>query len=178
MLTVLVLAVPGGSLYYESGKGARCTSCHEMDPLYDTWHQSSHRKVGCEKCHGDALTLDPAFHLNNLSRLWSHLRGDLPAQINLGHKFVVAMDGECQGCHQQEYAAWQAGPHSATYERIVLDKKYNAGRQLMDDCLRCHGMFFEGGVRDVVNHIDRKGPWQLVRADLAKAPSMPCLTCH
>jgi hypothetical protein len=178
ILAVLVLAVPGVSLYYESGKGARCTGCHEMVPLYDTWHQSTHRGVGCEKCHGGALTLDASFHWNNLSRAWAHLRGDLPEQVNLGHKFVVAMDRDCRGCHQQEYAAWQAGPHSATYERIFLDKKHNANRQLMDDCLRCHGMYFEGGVRDAVTPLDRKGPWKLVRADLAKAPTMPCLTCH
>ena len=31
---------------------------------------------------------------------------------------------------------------------------------LMDDCLRCHGMYFEGGVRDVVTAVDRKGPWE------------------
>ena len=178
LLIALVLAVPGGSLYYESGRGAGCTSCHEMTPLYNTWRQSSHRNVGCEKCHGGALTTDVAFHLNNVSRAWAHLRGDLPEQLTLGHKFVVAMDGDCQSCHQQEYAAWQAGPHSATYERIFLDKKYNSKRMLMDDCLRCHGMYFEGGVRDVVTPIDRKGPWQLVRADLKNTPSMPCLTCH
>lgn len=178
MLAALVLMVPGGGLYYEAGHGARCTSCHEMDPFYDTWHQSSHRGVGCKKCHGGALTLDASFHGNNLSRAWAHVRGDVPEQINMGHKFVVAMSDQCRSCHQQEYAAWQAGPHSADYERIFLDKKYNAGRMLMDDCLRCHGMYFEGGVRDVVTPIDRKGPWRLVRSDLAKAPSMPCLTCH
>ena len=48
----------------------------------------------------------------------------------------------------------------------------------MDDCLRCHGMYFEGGVRDLVSPVDRRGPWQLLRGDLADAPSMPCLTCH
>jgi len=177
-LTLLVLMVPGGSLYFESGRGVRCTGCHEMNSLYDTWHRSSHRQVGCEKCHGGALTLDVAFHWNNVSRAWAHLRGDLPEQINLGHKFVVETNEQCRNCHQQEYAAWQAGPHSATYERIFLDRKYNTGRQLMDDCLRCHGMYFEGGVRDLVTPIDRKGPWRMTRSDLAKMPSMPCLTCH
>ena len=29
-------------------------------------------------------------------------------------------------CHRQEFADWQAGPHSSTYARIFLDKKHNA----------------------------------------------------
>ena len=30
----------------------------------------------------------------------------------------------------------------------------------MDDCLRCHGMQFEGGIRDLVTPLDTHGPWQ------------------
>jgi hypothetical protein len=58
VIAALVLLVPGASLYYESGGGKGCTSCHEMQPVYDQWHSSSHRGIACEKCHGGALTLD------------------------------------------------------------------------------------------------------------------------
>ena len=37
----------------------------------------------------------------------------------------------------------------------------------MDDCLRCHGMHFEGGIRDLVAPVDTKGPWRLLRPELA-----------
>ena len=104
----------------------RCASCHEMQPLYDQWHASSHRGVACEKCHGDALTTDACVSPEQRARaLYSHLRGDLPEQIGFANKYVQAMTEQCQGCHRQEYAAWQAGPHSATYARIFLDKKHN-----------------------------------------------------
>ncbi len=66
------------------------------------------------------------------------------------------MTAQCQTCHRQEFAAWQAGPHSATYARIFLDKKHNAANMLMDDCLRCHGMHFEGGIRDLVAPLDTR----------------------
>ena len=49
---------------------------------------------------------------------------------------------------------------------------------LMDDCLRCHGMHFEGGVRDLVTPVSRNGPWSLVLPELTNGPSMPCVTCH
>ena len=80
------------------------------------------------------------------------------------NEYVQAVTEECKGCHRQEYAAWQSGPHSATYSRIFLDKKYNSENMLMDDCLRCHGMHFEGGVRDLVAPLDRNGPWRLLPA--------------
>jgi hypothetical protein len=88
------------------------------------------------------------------------------------------MTDQCKGCHQQEYAAWRSGPHSATYARIFLDKKRNTENMLMDDCLRCHGMHFEGAIADLVTPINRNGPWRLAAAELANMPSMPCLTCH
>lgn len=178
VVVALVLSVPGVSLYYESGRGTRCTSCHEMQADYNQWHNSSHRGIGCEKCHGDALTLNASFHMNNASRALSHVRGDLPERIGFGNKHVQEMTERCRACHQQEYAAWASGPHSATYTRIFADKTYNAKNMLMEDCLRCHGMHFEGGVRDLVTPVDRKGPWRVVAAGLAEKPSMPCLACH
>jgi len=174
----LVLIVPAASLYYETGSGKGCTSCHEMQPLYDEWNASSHRGIGCEKCHGGALTLDVSFHWNNATRVYSHVRGDLPEQIGFANNYVAAMTEQCKGCHRQEYAAWQSGPHSASYTRIFLDKKFNADNQPIDDCLRCHGMHFEGGIRDLIAPVNRAGPWRLLRPELANLPSMPCLTCH
>ncbi len=174
----VVLMVPGASLYFERGGGTGCTACHEMQPLYDRWHTSSHRGVACEKCHGGAFTTDVSFHMNNARRGLEHLRGNLPEQIQLGNRYVQEMTERCQSCHRQEYAAWQSGPHSASYARIFLDKEHNTKNMLMDDCLRCHGMHFEGGIGDLVVPVDRRGPWKLVRAELADAPSMPCLACH
>jgi len=173
-----LLSVPAGGLYFESGNGRRCASCHEMQPSYDEWAHSSHREIACAKCHGGALTSGMAFHRTNLKRAGQHLRDDLPEQIAFPNRAAQAMTAECQACHRQEYAAWQAGPHSATYTRIFLDKKYNAQNMLMDDCLRCHGMQFEGGIAGLVTPIDRRGPWRLLDATLATAPSMPCVTCH
>jgi hypothetical protein len=173
-----LLMAPGASLYFELGNGTRCTSCHEMQPLYDTWRSSTHRNIACGKCHGDALTLDASFHMNNAHRAYSHVRGDLPEQVLLGNKYAMAIDEQCQLCHREEYAKWQSGPHSASFTRIFLDKKHNTANMLMDDCLRCHGMYYEGGIGDLVQPIGRTGPWRLSRPELADMPTMPCGACH
>ena len=155
----LLLAVPGARVYYGSS-GASCTRCHEIQPEYDTWQASSHRAVKCDQCHGGSLDL------NNLHRLVQHLRGELPEQIHLRNQDVLAMVERCRACHRQEFAAWQAGPHSSTYQRIFFDKKHNQKTPLADDCLRCHGMHFEGGVRELASE------------GLENRPAMPCLSCH
>ncbi len=174
----VILMAPTATLYFESGSGARCASCHEMRAAFDQWRSSSHRGTACGKCHGGAFTADPEFHRTNLRRAWSHLRGDVPEQIAFGERFALAINETCAGCHRQEYAAWKSGPHSATYARIFLDKKHNTENMLMDDCLRCHGMYYEAGIGDLVTPVNRTGPWRLTAAGLGDQPSMPCVTCH
>ena len=178
VLAALMLLLPGSELYYESGRGARCTTCHEMQQVYDQWHASTHRATPCGDCHGNALTPDAAFHMRNAHRLYSHLKGDLPERVGFGNTFVIAMTERCASCHRQEYSAWQSGPHSSSYADVLLDQKHNTANMLMDDCLRCHGMFFEGGIGDLVTPVAREGTWRLLRPELANAPAMPCLTCH
>jgi hypothetical protein len=178
VIAAVVLMVPGASLYYEAGNGKGCTSCHEMDGVYEQWHGSSHRNVGCEQCHGGAFTTDVRFHWNNANRVYQHLRGDLPERIGFGNRYVQTITAQCQACHRQEYAAWKSGPHSASYARIFLDEKHNTANMLIDDCLRCHGMHFEGGINDLVTPVNRAGPWSMKATEMTNEPSMPCLTCH
>ena len=173
-----VLALPAGSLYYEYNNGASCARCHEIRKNYDAWHASSHRDVTCGACHGEITTLDASFHLGNLRRLVQHVRQGFTDPVRLGTRDIPRLMERCRACHRQEFAQWQSGAHSATYRRLFLDEKHNRQRLLMDDCLRCHGMHFEGGIRDLVAPLDARGPWRLLRPELADQPAIPCLSCH
>jgi hypothetical protein len=184
LLTLAVLAalgigsLAGSSWYYGGSDGMGCARCHEIRPLVDSWAHSSHRNVGCKDCHGSSFSTDVRMHAKNLSRVWLHSRGETPEQIHVRHQDVPALVERCGACHQQEYAQWKSGPHGASYAAIFTDAKHNANQQLMDDCLRCHAMHFEGGIVDLVAPIDRTGPWHFVTAADAGLPAVPCLTCH
>jgi hypothetical protein len=178
LVVAAILSVPTLSFVYESGGSAACARCHEIAPMAAKWLASSHRNVACARCHGDALTLEPAFHMTNANRVVTHWTGKVPERPRLKLKDVFAILERCRTCHPNEYAAWAAGPHAVQYKDIFLDKQHNRDRRLMDDCLRCHAMHFEGGIRDLVTPIDNKGPWKLLREDLAQKPAIPCLTCH
>jgi hypothetical protein len=175
---IAVLALPAGSVYYEYNSGASCARCHEIRKNYDAWHGSSHRDVSCGACHGEITTLDAGFHVGNLRRLVQHVRQGFADPVRLCARDIPRLMERCRGCHRQEFAQWQSGGHSATYGRLFVDAPHNQKRLLNDDCLRCHGMHFDGGIRDLVAPVDTRGPWQLLRPDLANQPAIPCLSCH
>ena len=177
-VVVTVLGLGSGTAYYQYGGGRACVRCHEIQTSFDHWQSSAHRNIACTQCHGSALTFDVGFHLANFRRVVEHFRGKDADRIHLKHTDLTPVVERCQTCHRQEFAEWQAGPHGATYSRIFLDKKHNSKRLLMDDCLRCHGMHFEGGIKDLVTPVNTAGPWALKSPELANRPAIPCLACH
>jgi hypothetical protein len=172
VLTVLtVAAVFGASAYYSSERGQGCASCHEMAAVVASVHGSPHRTLTCMQCHRASLP-------TKLRHIRVHLFGPKPESIHLRNADAIELTADCKGCHQKEYSDWHAGPHSATFNGIFADAKQNKKQRLMDDCLRCHGMFFEGGIRNMVQPQNLQGPWHLVNTRLADKPAIPCMACH
>jgi hypothetical protein len=179
-LILILLAVPAGSIYYTAAGGKACIRCHEIQSAYDQWMMSTHRSVQCKECHGSIFSTDLGFHLNNARQLWLHVRGQVPERLLVRQQDINrGMNSRCGKCHQQEFAEWTAGPHHVTYRQIFLNPGHNTNRILSDFCLQCHGMYFERGIRDLVQPINLKGPWHLVAASSQPdQPSIPCLACH
>jgi hypothetical protein len=173
-----VAALAGSSWYYGGDDGSGCGRCHEIRPMVEAWSTSSHRDVKCKDCHGSSFTAELRMHAKNLQRVLLHARGESPEQIHIRHQDVPALVERCGACHRQELADWQSGPHGVPYAAIFINPQQNANQQLMDDCLRCHAMHFEGGIRELVRPLDRQGPWTFVRDADAGLPAVPCLTCH
>src|SRR5260370_3306529 len=175
---IVVLGLPAGSLYYQYRSGASCARCHEIRQESEAWDAASHRNGECGDWYGEITMLGPGFHLGNLGRLVKHVRQGFRDPVRLGTRDIPRLMEQCRGCHRQEFAQWESGAHSATYRRLFLEAKHNRQRLLTDDCLRCHGMHFEGGIRELVAPVDARGPWRLLRPELADQPAIPCLSCH
>jgi len=149
-----------------------CVSCHEIRSSVESWRSSTHRSVECSACHGSGVSLTSA------RNLYLHLRDQSSEEIRVAGDGLMPLLESCRNCHRQEFADWAAGPHSSTYARLYLDEKHNRQRLLIDDCLRCHGMHYQGGIRDLVTPVATAGPWRLLEAEWARRPAMPCLACH
>ena len=178
LVTGVMLFLPGASLYYGYSGGKSCAKCHEIWQPYRDWHDSAHRNIACSECHGDVMTFDAGYHMKNLRQLVAHIRDKIPEQVRLKTDDVLQIEKRCGHCHRAEYASWSAGPHGATYAKIFLSTDHNRQTLLMDDCLRCHAMQFQGSIRDLVTPMNKQGPWHLLDARLADQPAIPCLTCH
>jgi hypothetical protein len=161
----------GATLYYAAGHGSACADCHEMSGHVGAIQGSAHRKAACTDCHEASARA-------KLRHIRVHLAGTPPESIRLREADVQTMMANCQRCHQHEYAGWHAGPHGVTYSDMFLNTVHNTKRRLTDDCLRCHGMYFDGAVRDLVQPQNTTGPWRLMRAGLAGQPTIPCQACH
>ncbi|MGA7857237.1 MAG: multiheme c-type cytochrome [Terracidiphilus sp.] len=171
LVVFIASSIAGASWYYSSPHGDGCARCHEMASTVSAMQASPHRNVPCMDCHEASIA-------TKLRHIRVHLVGNWSESIRLRDVDVVEMVPDCQKCHQNEYATWHAGPHSASYSQIFTNPVQNSKQRLMDDCLRCHGMHFDGSVRDLVQPQNLQGPWHLVPKGLADQPAMPCQTCH
>ncbi len=161
----------GASLYYAAGHGSGCADCHEMAEQVSAVHGSPHYNAQCTDCHNAGVR-------DKLRHVVKHFTTTFPDGIHLRQADAQSMIANCQSCHQHETASWHAGPHSATFGQIFLDTSHNTRRRLNDDCLRCHGMYFDGAMRELVQPQDTRGPWRLKPAGLVDEPAIPCLACH
>jgi hypothetical protein len=171
-LTLLGLGgIYGSNLYYAAGHGSACADCHEMSAHVGAMHSSAHRNANCTDCHEATVA-------TKLRHVRVHILTGAPEEIHLRETDLKPMMLKCQGCHQHEYAAWHAGPHSATFSDIFLNTAHNTKRQLMNDCFRCHGMYFDGAIGDMVQPVSVRGPWHLTHPELASEAAIPCQSCH
>ena len=175
----VVACALGGMAYFHFGNPRNtCASCHEMTGVYSNWTMSSHRTVMCRECHGGSLTLDIHALQSHVDRIVRHFKGNPDRPVRILERHVLGLHDSCQRCHPQAFADWQASRHSTTYARILLDPDHNRVEPPANDCLRCHGMFFQGDISDLVDAPVAAGPWSLRDPARATQPAIPCLACH
>lgn len=157
-----------------------CASCHEISPSVNDWLGSAHRNVRCTECHGTALSNGIHSMKEKANMVFTHLGDKKQAEeIQMTEKQILEISGKCVQCHQSEYAKWQSGGHSATYADIFMNGKHNLEEAPYWACLRCHGMFYEGNIKTLLQKPEKKdGVWKLHDEKKALEPTMPCLTCH
>jgi len=180
LLAVLLLVLFGGYAGWNYARPERtCASCHEIVPSLKIWQQSAHREVRCVDCHGSAMGNGLHSLKEKSGMFFSHFREDVRShKVGLNEAETLEVMQACIKCHRDEYTSWQAGGHSATYADIFLNEKHNSMERPYPDCFRCHGMYYDGTIADLVEPISTTGPWLLKQPEKASQPVIPCLACH
>jgi hypothetical protein len=182
VLTIIILFVGlygGYSSWNAASPEQTCAGCHEINPSFHTWQASAHRDIKCVECHGTALSNGWHSLKEKANMVLTHFTGNTQnSDIRLSEEQLMETMKNCNNCHQMEYSKWLSGGHSANYERIFLNEAHNRMEQPYWDCLRCHGMFYEGTIYDLVEPVSTTGPWRLLDEKQAERPVVPCFACH
>jgi hypothetical protein len=175
----LMASALGGLAYFHFGNPQQtCAACHEMTAVHSDWSASAHSSVHCRNCHGGSLTLDVHAIEAHLNRVVQHFAKTPDRTIHLRPTQVLDLHQACRNCHPQAFADWQASRHATTLARIFLDPEHNRSEPPSNDCLRCHGMFAEGDIAELVAPTSAGGSWAFKDPAMADQPVIPCLACH
>lgn len=183
MILILLIVIIGGAAGYTAWNVANpektCASCHEINPSLEMWQISAHREINCQECHGSAFSNGLHSLKEKAGMVFSHV-GEQPLHrdIQLSESQVIETMQRCVNCHQDEYKKWQSGGHSATYAHIFLNEAHNKMERPYWDCFRCHGMYYEGTIYDLVDPVSIHGPWKISEEGKADEPTITCLACH
>src|SRR5512133_3918959 len=182
ILTIPVILIIGSNAFVSfynywntASPDKTCSSCHEIGKSVNSQALSSHRNFHCKECHGTAMSNGIHSMKEKGMMIVNHIKNKKVENIRLSEEQLLEVLNNCNRCHSSEFAKWTSGGHSVDYQHIFLNTKHNSTEQINFDCLRCHGMFFEGNVSDVVEPMNIKGPWKLKDEKMAANPAIPCM---
>jgi len=180
ILLLSVVALLGFYSHWNAVSPTRtCASCHEISHSVDLWGESTHRNIACKECHGTALSEGMHSLKEKGAMVFHHISKIKREQVRISEDQRLEVMQRCIGCHQTEYAKWNSGGHAMNYSEVFLNSAHNKAEPIYDDCLRCHGMFYDKGtVINIVEPLDTAGPWKLKDISLTNRPAIPCFACH
>jgi len=180
ILMFFLFLFTGSYTYWNSASPDKtCASCHEIQSSVHSFMTTAHRNLACAECHGTALSNGIHSLKEKANMVFVHSSEDVKKEdIHMNEEQVLAVHNQCARCHQSEHANWLAGGHSVNYNEIFLDSVHNSMEAPYPDCFRCHGMFYDKTITDLMEPISTKGPWNLKEKDKGLHPTVPCLACH
>ncbi len=117
-----------------------CRSCHNMEPYYESWQNSSHKDVSCVKCH-----FPPG--------AGEKIRGKMLGMVQLA-KYVTSSEGprpaaevpdaSClrSGCHETRLLAGRVEFQGVSFDHRPHLGKMRRGKKLR--CTSCHSQIVQG----------------------------------
>ena len=157
-----------------------CAKCHEIVHSHERWKTSAHANVRCIECHGTAFSGGLKSFSGKMNMVYVHFtQSKYNDEIRLKESDVLEVHNRCIVCHQSEHAGWLASGHSVNYKEIFTDSVHNALEKPYWDCLRCHGMFYDGNINSLMA-LESTNPaeWKIRNEKQGMLPTVPCLACH
>ncbi|MBL8693191.1 MAG: NapC/NirT family cytochrome c [Planctomycetes bacterium] len=172
--TSATVAVGTGGLLWYTSRPQFCTSCHNMQPYYDSWEHSKHKDVTCVACHFppgvDGFILGKMAALSQLAQYFTGTEGPKP--------FAHMTDASClrSGCHAVEnFKPTEPNPaFKSKFNHEAHLKLRDSGGNAFLSCAGCHTQIF----RDEHMTLNKTACALChMRPDAPESRSK-CTTCH
>jgi len=178
---ILFILVIAGSymMWNKADPENTCARCHEISPAHAKWKLSAHAGVRCTECHGTAFSGGISSLLDKADMVYIHFTKNIHNdEIRLTEKQMLEVNNRCIACHQSEYAGWLRSGHAVNYKEIFLNNMHNAMEKPYWDCLRCHGMFYDGNINQLMTMDGDYTQWKINDEKQKMRPAISCLSCH
>lgn len=179
-LGVFILLAAGYTTWNMLDPKNTCAQCHEVAPSHAQWQTSAHAGIQCVECHGTALSNGYHSLKEKVGMVFVHFTQNKKNEdLHLSEDQILDISKRCISCHQSEYAGWLISGHAVNYKEIFMDSTHNAMEKPYWDCLRCHGMFYDGNINDLMLLEDENpSHWKIKDKKQEIKPTVPCLACH
>lgn len=176
---LFILIVGGYTTWNAMDPAHTCAQCHEIRATHEAWLTSAHKEIACTDCHGTALSEGLHSVQEKTRMVVSYWIKDIRNEdIRLNERQILAVADRRAGCHRSEHAGWLSGGHSATYRDIYLDEAHNRMEKPYADCFRCHGMFYDGAMKELMTLEGEPDTYLINDRQQADRAVVPCLACH
>ncbi len=149
-----------------------CSSCHYMEPFYESWETSSHAEISCTYCHFEpGLAGKIEGKLNGLFQLTKY--------VSLAYKkskpWAEISDASCtrKGCHQTQTLLGPIRFKNVRFDHSHHMGELRRGKQLR--CTSCHSQMVQG--RHILVTEETCFLCHLKDRDISTRLS-ECRTCH
>jgi len=175
----IIVIIASYSVWNGSDPENTCARCHEISPSHAQWKSSAHAGVKCSECHGTAFSNGVHSFMEKANMVFVHFTTDKQNdEIRLNEKQALEVNERCIACHRAEYAGWLRSGHAINYKEIYMDSAHNAMEKPHWDCLRCHGMYYDGNINDLMALDGDHTQWKIRDEKQETRAAIPCLSCH
>ncbi|OGD46590.1 hypothetical protein A3K69_02895 [Candidatus Bathyarchaeota archaeon RBG_16_57_9] len=123
VIALFVVLIPSVYAYdYTQNNPRFCTTCHLMNPAYETWEVSAMHDLTCHSCH----ETDMVESLGHVVEVLTKNPDEVTKETNIDNSL-------CETCHASNDSQWLQVAGTAGHEVHIFD-----GVDLAD-CIDCHG---------------------------------------
>jgi nitrate/TMAO reductase-like tetraheme cytochrome c subunit len=120
---LLVVLIPSFFIYdYTQNNPRFCTTCHLMNPAYETWTVSAMHDLACHKCH----ETDMVESLGHVVEVLTRNPDDVTKEVDIDNSL-------CESCHISNDPNWLQIADTAGHKVHIYESAGYA------ECIDCHG---------------------------------------